>query len=867
LQYWSPFPIDRTNNRKRSLTLSGVEAMKEIDIHSTDDNQIDLTYKCQIIYGTKATVCHLVVVDNKSGVEKELNPTGLVSSYEELLSSIFKIDKNYTTIGYLSPQMSSFISMNPGARYDMISEWMPDIEEYVVGYRNVTKKINTTNRQIKMIENEIGGISIESLIQNKSVIELKRAELEKRLEELKETRIRLSACEDRLQKTDRNEIRTRTMEVNAITRQLADRYKRLNDILLTRKKYCGKSGATLLSTDISNTEKDLITISSRLETVNSNIDSLKVQMKEKEYSLGLLNISDYDLNIDELISSLEEKVNKVRKVMEEYSGRYNFLEKLDPSFSNDSFAIIYSILDQVNDRCRSILTLVPLDNIDNLSRLISVNETRYKLLTDKISRLEEESKSILESITALKGTPLNPAILDLVPKICDIECGVITEIKRLLNPDVEITNLQEKLSDVYKEREATSTEIENISTSNRDIYSATNYVADIDGLLMKNKAAIVRLPEQLVDILTKDVGTIITNINYILSSIEHIREFISIRDQYNTYCEELKNLRVKESTVRCAIDMNDDIKKITTKIDELSNNKTDLIVKGKERDQTLTELLELRESLDSINKLVDEYNNDSMSHTLMIKRLEGIIDDWFRGAVISREITRIDMTIQETSNELLRYNMEFDSLNATIISKGTLVDSRDKLIESLKLLNLLQEACSPTSGVPAFFISNFLKKIHSLSNKYLQTLNGSALLISKFELGKSVREFPIEMEKDDGTIIPDASNCSEGQIALITLAVSMALISTIVPTDGYNVLRLDECDSMLDSARRGLFAGMVQDKMEEIGSRQSLIISHNNEFRNVPADIILMPGADVDSDMLANKKVLLDLSKVPIDQF
>jgi len=496
-----------------------------------------------------------------------------------------------------------------------------------------------------------------------------------------------------------------------------------------------------------------------------------------------------------------------------------------------------------------------------------MNEEQYKLLSEKVTGLEKEANSLLEAITSLKGTPLNPAILELVPKVCNIDCGVISEIKRLINPDAEIALLQNKLAEVYKEKEATINEMDHIVTANRDIYTATAMISDVDQILLKNKNFIVKLPEQIVSILSGSVGSIISNINYVLSSIEHIREYISVRDQFITYSEELKNLKVKETTIRCAINMNDDMKKILAKVDELEQNKINLIAKGGSLNDQLVYLNELKESISSINEMIQRYNESVVNHNKSITDLEKLCDDWYRNALVSRSIVQYDMRIQELSNDLLKNKMELDSLNSTLISKGTLIESRNRLIESLKHLTILQEACSPTNGVPAFFISNFLKKVHVLTNKYLQTLNGNTLRVSRFELGKNVREFPIEIEKDDGSIIADGSQLSEGQISLLSLAVSMALISVIVPSDGYNVLRLDEADSMLDPIRRSLFAGMVQEKMDEIGSRQALIISHNNEFRSIQTDIILMPGADIDVDMMANKRVLLDLSKVPIDQF
>jgi len=176
----------------------------------------------------------------------------------------------------------------------------------------------------------------------------------------------------------------------------------------------------------------------------------------------------------------------------------------------------------------------------------------------------------------------------------------------------------------------------------------------------------------------------------------------------------------------------------------------------------------------------------------------------------------------------------------------------------------LHNTWNPKTGIPSFFINNFLNRIHKRSNEYLESLNGKDLIISKFEIGTSAREFPIIVEKN-GKMIPDASQCSEGQIALISLAVSMAMIKEAVKDGGYNVIRMDEMDAALDHIRRKLYVEMIQDRLSEINSKQCLVITHSSEFNDIPADIILFPGSYKNPELLANKNVLLDLTHIPLD--
>jgi ABC-type siderophore export system fused ATPase/permease subunit len=75
----------------------------------------------------------------------------------------------------------------------------------------------------------------------------------------------------------------------------------------------------------------------------------------------------------------------------------------------------------------------------------------------------------------------------------------------------------------------------------------------------------------------------------------------------------------------------------------------------------------------------------------------------------------------------------------------------------------------------------------------------------------------------------------------------------------YNVIRLDEADAKLDDLRRRSYLSMVVDRMEEIGISDCFAVTHNNEFDNVAADIILLSGAEQSINSLQNKNVIFSV--------
>jgi DNA repair exonuclease SbcCD ATPase subunit len=245
--------------------------------------------------------------------------------------------------------------------------------------------------------------------------------------------------------------------------------------------------------------------------------------------------------------------------------------------------------------------------------------------------------------------------------------------------------------------------------------------------------------------------------------------------------------------------------------------------------------------------------------------MKKICKDWYYREKINKKISEFDMMLDSLLFDSNKIQYEITNLETNMNTKKSLLSMRDNLLASIKEMKILENTWNPKTGIPSFFIKNFITKIHSFSNMFLKKLNGDALKISKFEIGTTARDFSIEIIKEDGTIIPDASQCSEGEISLLTLAISLALLSIVRLIGGYNILRIDELDSHLDNLRRKQFVEIIQEQLEDLNSRQCLIISHNNEFDDIPADLILFPGTSNIS--LNNKNIIMDLRHIDIDKF
>jgi len=864
---WTPRAHESTNNRRRSLIEEGMEGIKELDIVKSDKygKKDDYMYRCRIVYTDTSTNCSMIKVDRITGESMELNPNGLVSSYDALLVSEFGISKNYSNIGYLSPQITSLVAMKPGPRYEYISTFLPDITKYMDAFKHVSKKINSLSRQIKMLENDIGDISIEKVTRDKEMLSIKRTSIQQELKKLEDMRSKLSMVHGRLVGISRMEISNKISIIKSNRTKMNKNYEFLQMASTLSINYSGKSGKKKLEKELILLENDIKNLITTMENDSRSLDDKRMRLKDLEYSLGMLNDTNDSLpDISAMIDRLNDSIDKAHSTIDMYKSSYDFISEISKNFTINEYNIVSNAISNIHDRISRITDQVPLDKLENIGELSDLNGVKITSLMKGLKSFDDKISSTLEKITLLKSTPLDPSILDHKPDFCDaLKCGIIKEIHRLLSPDTEVLKLQVVLSKLYEDKSKVQLEIDLIENESNNIFIALNYLNDINHSLMRDKDYFVFLPSKMRELLNNQ-QSLFSNIEIILRDLEIIKDYILVRDQFNTYNSEIIRLKEKESSLKFVRNINSDVNRLNNEIENtqlaIKTNKSKLVEMG----ETLNSLSTLYDNLENINQDIDQYNVYANQFNYDLEKMNKIVNDCYHKELIGKGLNKLEMSISRMIFDLETINREVSEMDKAIITKQSLIEMRDRLIKQIKDVEVLHNTWNPKTGIPSFFINNFLNRIHKRSNEYLESLNGKDLIISKFEIGTSAREFPIIVEKN-GKMIPDASQCSEGQIALISLAVSMAMIKEAVKDGGYNVIRMDEMDAALDHIRRKLYVEMIQDRLSEINSKQCLVITHSSEFNDIPADIILFPGSYKNPELLANKNVLLDLTHIPLD--
>jgi DNA repair exonuclease SbcCD ATPase subunit len=855
-QAWSLYPNESTNNRKKVLIEEGKDGIKEVDVIFKDDegNIGDYIYKIRIIYGEKSTNCSLIQEDLVTGEQIELNPNGLVSSYEESINSIFKVTKTYKNIGFISPQVTSLVKMSPATRFEYISTWLPDIETYMEAYKTIMKRINTYNRHIKMLESDIGDINLSNITLECNMKKTRLLSIDKELNELNEYKINLDTVNRKLPVVNSEDLQNLSSSINKNEKILKDFLDEMNRLSQNKVQYSGEEGKKKLEKRIEFLSNDIKNINDKMGDIEMIISQKKNSIKETEYNLGLLNISVDIEQIQSTIDEIEKKIVSSKQIIENYEIEYHYLKDL--TISSQNVVIVERTFETIKEYLENITDTVPLDKIDYIDDFSISLDKKVENGERSIKLIDKDIQKTLERITLLKNSPLDESILSLIPELCNFNCGVIEEIKRLLSPDKEIEKLQENLDKLYKDKDIKTNEIEANKTLGFKTSIVLGKIREINSILMRDKDYICQLPIEVSD---KSISLLINDMNSIMKVIEVSKEYTSIKEMNIGYKETIKSLYEKEKSVKISINMHKNLKDLYDDVSSMDKEYSNLSQKCLDEIEELKSLSELSEKLESLNKDLEEYNTKAIDHNKSKENYKRYCNIWYYKIRINNSLNWLNNQLMLLNDEKNQTNNELKDLETLKIQKQTLIDKRDNCINQIKQCEFLQEAWNPKTGIPSIFIGNFLSRIHAKSNEYLQSLNGDDLKIVKFEIGKTAREFPIVID-NKGQIINDASECSDGQIALITLAVSMALIKEAVGKDGYNIIRLDELDAPLDKARKKLYIDMIMDKMREIHSRQCIIISHSPEFENVEADVIILPEVKPNPDLLKNKFILLDVA-------
>lgn len=852
----TPLPLEHFGSRNESRIIKDKVGVKELDF--LVDNFIE--YKIKIVYDpTKTTKCFIKkIVDGK---EIDLNPNGNVSSYMEILEHELHMKKNYTNVGYLagSGKNKNFVAMSPTERNNYISEWMPEISEFLDAFKISSKILTKLKKEIESYNKQIGNISTINYELELNYIDSNINNLTNSLKQVESELIQLETYQEQIKSNVRDyreldELKNKFVNNSNILRKRFDTF-----VHKYRSIIEWENGSRM---DIKELNSRLDKVKQKLSHVEETISFISSELISNQSLLSDdEKLSDTDINtILVTIEQNESILESLYESIKEYQERY-FIPDEDLTQFNKLYNELTMFIDNLDSKFIHMNNYISMDTIQSMDNLekstISTieNISRIKSLIDDVN---SKLMFVNNEIYKYEHGNIDTQILMKRPDFCkNKSCGVIDELMKYLNPHENLKELYDRSKELQSDLIRFSDEKDKYEQQLHEYKEGMNLYKDTIDYLYRNNDLISKLPNIIIEMLTKDPSQIYTSMNTLRTTIKDIYEYAShiIKEQELVQSnKDLDSLKKRLTTNN----------QIQDKIDKLNK---DYAARMSEKKDLVTELTKLNEDIELCNNFesiiavrnseMNAYENDRIS----LEKMKNALKIFNKSTYIyNSNENRKKQLIQKKmgiESELLSLRNKRDEMTTFYISKRQIEKMRSEVENQFNRVNILNKIWSPKVGYPSLKIAGFLNDLTIKTNADMENMWGTDLRIKEFNINAS--DFSIVIDRD-GVEVKDASLCSQGETETINAAISFSIIESNVENGGYDVLRLDEVDGPLDETRRVKFIDMIQTRINELGCDSCFIITHNGEFEDIPCDIIMLKGAKIHESKLKNKNVLFSYS-------
>jgi DNA repair exonuclease SbcCD ATPase subunit len=854
-------PFRDSFDNRDILILDGEDGLKEIDIEHKGDFY-EIVHKMKT-HGSKSFI-------SKNG--EELNPNGGVRTFNEIVFDELGIDKDFSKLAKLGSNVKGFVDLSTADRKKYISKFIPDFDDYLKAFETVKEKYKLSNSKIKFIVDELDKIEDIEFIEkelrilNKNLDTIKEeqdnlhkksggqqsilTELEKNNDFGSSQDIHLRILKEKQRLADmkvfvinfsnKYEENPNIDELNNIIRNYDIKLTKLEGEIDKEKALFDEDNKKL--TEIFN---DITKIKHKLTQYEDSgtLDQLEKENfmleKEKETILNHINSSEFkDVNLskDEMSREISRTIDKIE----------SFMNYLKPSYT---LLVNSDLFDDIN------LDLFE-KSIDSNSDLINIDRNELKLkyikLEDRLNSKEKrlsEAMGNLKCVEDLKKRPVN----------CKIDtCPFIAESLGYIGIEEEIEELEKEISEIKKEMSDISKRDDNLS----DLYYEFKQYKEAKSKILDNRNDITNI---FLDQFDMNFLKFIKE-NSLLEISKTATLFVNEIEDYLSQINRLENinnrLNVLEPSIKSLRDNYDIIKELNENLNSLKNKKGKLEEKIKDRDlsiksnkKELNDLSIKKSDYEEFRKSKTEYNDLMDMINELEEKKEVLATNQNTYDHIKEEYDQVLQNIKDNEKSISSLSDELESYKMKKSRIEEYNKAKIELEENFSNLKVLKDSLDPIKGIPIYFMQDYLNKTEVITNKLLDLAFGGKFRIS-FELG--ARDFNIKVH-DEGITKDDISQASQGEFALTTISLSLALLEQSIKK--FNIVTLDEIDGALDENNRNIFIDILDTQMDSLGVEQMFIISHNNAFDSKEMNLILLKNHNVDTEdelFMRNKNVIFN---------
>lgn len=782
----------------------------------------------------KTTNAHNV----KSYVEKngeELNPNGNTTSFLSIIEMEFGIDQSALRILRLGPNVANLIEMKSTERKAYIASLLKEADMYTWFYKKIMDEIKVLTSQTSLLSNKLHHIGFES----EEAIEQEYEELTEKLESLNKQYVDTQAQISVLEAQFKNTLRGMSPEEFRIVYNekvnLANSYvEELDEVESRLDEYKNYPSITEVSKSIGRLDSDITNTQTELHRETDHYMEMK---KELSILIDKRKVSGNKDHIQRLRESQKDLLEETEELRQELYG-----------FScNYTSSHIMNIIGDLNtlDILLHDIAEFPQDlvakcyNSDN--SIIGWSRKQVDMLNGKKYNIQQKMNNIRYS-----ASYENPCIMYLPPLCPTKSCPYYKSHPFTIKESLKSKKGEEELQSLLHQIEKIDAEIVTL----QDIPTIYSKIQTASMLWKKHTPIIRELGALETESLFYALTRLDSRVWYNYDKLVRCVELCEKNEKYNNLVSQLKTIDTELALIEGNGTNYDELieEYENTKLPESSNRLEELDAK----------LKQLKEELESYNdiylKLSKKNELDNLSQTIaanlkdvnkeceeMSKILSSIDEDIEASVHMKSTAMSLKQDIQDTMTRK-------EKLGATISDIRYTKKEFESILKDKEYLEEIAFATSSKQGIPLVLIEVFLNNCKDILNDLIADVFGDSIEILKFKLDENEFSIPYLF---NGKVVDDISKASQGQKAVISMALSFALVQRTGIE--YNIILLDEMDGPLYKQIKSKFFNIILKHMQTIQAEQAFIISHSiSSFEGYPINIIMTTEENIDKTPINN---------------
>ena len=799
------------------------DGLKEIQfVHNEDVYDIR-----HVFTWSKSTMSH----STKSFIAlngEELNKNGNVSSFKELVRVHFGIDQNFLRLLRLGPNVANVINMKSTERKAFIATLLKDTEIYMLLYKKLGEDLRTMNGTLTVLNNKLMGLSSEKETEMAAEVEDLEDEiagLAKQVDQFRESIAKLKGVNQTLIKGTRGDILGALEKAQAALSEKTERYDQVVEALDTMPT----EGIENLSIEYAEALSKFNRCEEKILHIQMDLDPNKIERNKLTDEILMHDNTAQIAELEAQAETINRTFEKAKYQIEDFEHRYAYSFLVNFMTSLQSFQL------SLEEMCGNPEEVIRKCYFSDKS-LVSWAQKKINILTGKQVNLQKLLRNIDFAADYRCPIPL------YVPPDCPTEdCPY-----RISHP-VTIGDTNTALASV----EEIKRQIDQIDKEIA-IYGEYGLQWPKMRFLKEQWRMISDVLEKIGVLIDGNLLNLLMNLDLrtrwydqaaLMSYIEKTKiyeDFDGMQqraDEINLELERLrssdiagKKLRLEQLTIEYE-DMIRTLEELRAGRDELMTNKERLakiLANLGNREALQVEKARLETELETMKTSIFELDTRARQYE----------DN-------SREILVLETQMQSVVRE---YNSRVEKCNKLKLQLQDIrstADTYQEYLEEARVLRLIMSAVSSKDGIPLVMVKTFLDDCREIINDLIADIFDDDLEIVEFAISEDSNEFRIPY-RINGQDVPDIEYASQGQQAVISIALSFALCRKA--TFDYNIMLLDEIDNSIHKTDRERFIMILSRQMMALGTEQVFLITHNDIFQQsgLPVNIIMTTPEIVD---------------------